>query len=408
MKRILLTTTSLILAAGVASAEITFSGTAGIALVDDNGASLAALSADQRAGRVTASRAAITADTNADVAATAAATANTDATGAVGPTVAVPAGNAAYIALGAAAKALVLADEAAAAAAVVTNAALAPAAALVTAYDADPAGTNTAAAATARASRVGMFFESYYDLDVSVSAESDNGITVALGFDMGAGNKIDYNDDDVLEAQGASIGDADVSVSYAGWTLAVDQDGIDNLFDDSQQEDMKVSGSVAGMSVAFTTDQENTTSSYSVSGTVAGVALTATGTDNDDNGGTASKIAASYAMGALTMSASVEDESLASGAEDDTTIGVKYAIDGLTFGYTSIKPGTAGSFGDEWDFSVAYATGALSTSFATDEASATTLILDYSLGGGASAFAAMHDKDGTDNDLTAMGLTFAF
>ena len=298
--------------------------------------------------------------------------------------------------------------EAAAAAAVVTNAALAPAAALVTAYDADPAGTNTAAAATARASRVGMFFESYYDLDVSVSAESDNGITVALGFDMGAGNKIDYNDDDVLEAQGASIGDADVSVSYAGWTLAVDQDGIDNLFDDSQQEDMKVSGSVAGMSVAFTTDQENTTSSYSVSGTVAGVALTATGTDNDDNGGTASKIAASYAMGALTMSASVEDESLASGAEDDTTIGVKYAIDGLTFGYTSIKPGTAGSFGDEWDFSVAYATGALSTSFATDEASATTLILDYSLGGGASAFAAMHDKDGTDNDLTAMGLTFAF
>ena len=408
MKRILLTTTSLILAAGVASAEITFSGTAGIALVDDNGASLAALSADQRAGRVTASRAAITADTNADVAATAAATANTDLTGAVGPTVAVPAGNVAYTNLDAAAKALVLADEAAAAAAVVTNAALAPAAQLIVDYDADPAGTNTAAAATARASRVGMFFESYYDLDVSVSAESDNGITVALGFDMGAGNKIDYNDDDVLEAQGASIGDADVAVSYAGWTLAVDQDGIDNLFDDSQQEDMKVSGSVAGMSVAFTTDQENTTSSYSVSGTVAGVALTATGTDNDDNGGTASKIAASYAMGALTMSASVEDESLASGAEDDTTIGVKYAIDGLTFGYTSIKPGTAGSFGDEWDFSVAYATGALSTSFATDEASATTLILDYSLGGGASAFAAMHDKDGTDNDLTAMGLTFAF
>jgi hypothetical protein len=29
---------------------------------------------------------------------------------------------------------------------------------------------------------------------------------------MGAGNKIDYNDDDVLEAQGNSIGDADVAV----------------------------------------------------------------------------------------------------------------------------------------------------------------------------------------------------
>ena len=26
--------------------------------------------------------------------------------------------------------------------------------------------------------------------------------------------------------------DADVAVSYAGWTLTVDQAGIDNLFDD--------------------------------------------------------------------------------------------------------------------------------------------------------------------------------
>ena len=419
MKRILLTTTSLILAAGVASAEITFSGTAGIALIDDNGASVAGTAtstslvaaAQAAAGASTAAAAAkvataaLNAQTDADTLLAAEATyaaiaaptaANTTTLATAGTTYATAQ------ALLTAAEQIEQTNDLAAGRAVVAAGTAATAA--NTLRDAG----STAANAAARATREGMFFESYYDLDVSVSAESDNGITVALGFDMGAGNKIDYNDDDVLEAQGASIGDADVSVSYAGWTLAVDQDGIDNLFDDSQQEDMKVSGSVAGMSVAFTTDQENTTSSYSVSGTVAGIALTATGTDNDDNGGTASKIAASYAMGALTMSASVEDESLASGAEDDTTIGVKYAIDGLTFGYTSIKPGTAGSFGDEWDFSVGYAAGALSTSFATDEASATTLILDYSLGGGASAFAAMHDKDGTDNDLTAMGLTFAF
>ena len=39
MKRILLTTTSLVLAAGVAQADITFSGSTGVALIDDNGAS---------------------------------------------------------------------------------------------------------------------------------------------------------------------------------------------------------------------------------------------------------------------------------------------------------------------------------------------------------------------------------
>ena len=303
MKRILLTTTSLVLAAGVAQADVSFSGTAGVALIDDNGKS--------------------------------------DAT------------------------------------------------------------------------RVDMFFESYYDFDVTASAESDNGVSVSVGFDMGAGNKIDYNDDDGLEAQGNTVGDADVAVSYNGWTLTVDQAGIDNLFDDTDgAQDVSIAGSIAGWSVAMTSDQEGSTSSYKVGGNIAGVALTLTGTDNDDNGGDASKIAASYAMGnGLTLKASVEDESLASGGEDESTLGFSYAMDAITVGYTSIKPGTVAgsdSYGDEWDFSVKYAAGAVAASFATDETDATTIILDYSLGGGASAFAAMHDKAGTDSDLTAIGLNFAF
>src|SRR6056300_669965 len=200
MKRILLTTTSLVLAAGVAQADVSFSGTAGVALVDDNGAS--------------------------------------DAT------------------------------------------------------------------------RVDMFFESYYDFDITASAESDNGVSVSVGFDMGAGNKIDYNDDDELEAQGNTVGDADVAVSYNGWTLTVDQAGIDNLFDDGDgAQDVSIAGSIAGWSVAMTSDQEGSTSSYKVGGNVAGVALTFTGTDVAAVGGNASKIAASYAMGnGLTLSASSQNE----------------------------------------------------------------------------------------------------
>jgi outer membrane protein OmpU len=303
MKRILLTTTSLVLAAGVAQADVSFSGTTGVALIDDNGAS--------------------------------------DAT------------------------------------------------------------------------RADMFFESYYDFDITASAESDNGVSVSVGFDMGAGNKIDYNDDDVLEAQGNSIGDANVTVGYAGWTLAVDQAGIDNLFDDTDgAQDVQLSGTIAGWSVALTSDQEGSTSSYKIGGNVGGVALTLTGTDNDDNGGDASKIAASYAMGnGLTLTASVEDESLASGGEDESKLGFSYAMDNITVGYTSIKPGTVAgsdSFGDEWDFSVKMTSGALVASFAIDEADATTVIADYALGGGASAFAAMHDKAGTASDLTTVGLNFAF
>ena len=301
MKRILLTTTSLVLAAGVAQADVSFSGTAGVALIDDNGASVA--------------------------------------------------------------------------------------------------------------TRDGMFFESYYDFDIAASAESDNGVSVSLGFDMGAGNKIDYNDDDVLEAQGNTVGDADVTVGYAGWTLAVDQNGIDNLFDDDfDSQDVSIAGSIAGWSVAMTSDQEGSTSSYKVSGNVAGVALTITGTDVKAAGGDASKVAASYNMGnGLTLSASVQDEDGV--AEDEGKIGFSYAMDSLTVGYTAIKPGGvagADAYGDEWDLSLKYSAGAMVASFAIDEADATTIIADYALGGGASAFAAMHDKAGTASDLTTIGLNFAF
>jgi hypothetical protein len=233
---------------------------------------------------------------------------------------------------------------------------------------------------------------------------------------MGAGNMIDYNDDDKLEAQGNNVGDADVTIGYNGWTLAVDNNGIADLYDgDIENADASLSGTVAGWAVAVTTDQDASKSSYSVSGAVAGVTLTATGSNDDSvhasGTGSASKLAASYAMGDLTLSASVANE--AGTAEDDSTLGLKYAMGDITVNYTTIKPGgTSGKYGDEWDFSAAYAAGAVSASFAIDEADATTIIVDYDLGGGASAFAAMHDKPASGgvegNDLTAIGLNFAF
>ena len=296
MKKVLLTTTALVMTAGVATAEVSFSGTAGIAFVDDNGAS--------------------------------------DAT------------------------------------------------------------------------RNGMFVESYYDLDVAVSGSTDNGVTMSAGFDMGAGNKIDYDDDDALELQGVDVGDADVAVSYAGWTLTVDQEGIDNLFDDTQaDDDLMVSGSMGGISVAVTNDLEESHNSYKLGVTLGGAAVTLTGTNDDDAGGDATGISVSYPMGDLTLAASVSDES--NDAEDDTEVSLSYAMDAMTVKYTSIKPGSTGSLGDEWDLKLSYSAGAMSASVNIDEADATTMIAEYDLGG-ATAFAAMHDKAGTASDLTTFGINFAF
>jgi len=302
MKKVLLTTTALVMTAGVAAADISFSGEAGIAFVDDNGAS-----------------------------------------------------------------------------------------------DAKPENGTTLGD--------GMNVISHYDLNVAISAEASNGLTMSAGFDMGSGEKVDYDDDDMIEIQGAAVGNADVAVSYGGWTLTVDQDGIDNLYDDDQADDLSIAGSIGGLSVAVTTGVEESTNSYKLGYSVGDVALTLTGTNNDDEGGDASGISVSYPMGALTLSASVSDES--DDGEDDTSIGLTYAMDAITVSYTSITPGSAGSMGDEWDAKISYSTGAMSASIAIDEADATTMIANYDLGG-ATAFAAMHDKPGTAGDLTAFGINFKF
>jgi outer membrane protein OmpU len=301
MKKVLLTTTALVMTAGVAAAEVSFSGEAGIAFVDDNGAS----------------------DT-----------------------------------------------------------------------------------ANGTANGTGMFVVSHYDLNVAVSATASNGMSMSAGFDMGSGEKIDYDDDDALEVQGVDVGDADVAVSYNGWTLTVDQEGIDNLFDDTQaDDDLMISGSMGGISVAVTSDLEESHNSYKLGMTLGAAAVTLTGTNDDDAGGDATGVSVSYPMGDLTLSASVSDES--NDAEDDTSVGLTYAMDAMTVSYTSIKPGSTGSLGDEWDLKLSYSAGVMSASIAVDEADATTMIAEYDLGG-ATAFAAMHDKDGTASDLTTFGINFAF
>jgi hypothetical protein len=373
MKKVLLTTTALVMTAGVAAAEVTFSGTAGVALVDDNGA--------QAAAAVTA--------TSQAAAATAAARAVIDADAAV----------LAYLATDGAADGDATDtanDEAATAAAQALVAANAAATA---------AGVNTARAA-ARAAGDGMRAVSYYDLDVAVSAEASSGVTMSASFDIGAGEKVDYDDDDMVEVQGTTVGDADVAVSYMGWTATVDEDGIDNLFDDDQQHDLSIAGSVAGLSIAIAAGLQEDTSSYSLGYTMGDVTLGLTGTNEDDAGGNASGISLGYKMGDLSLSASMVDES--DDGEDDASIGVSYAMDAITIGYTTIRPGSNANYGDEWDMSISYAAGAMSASFAVDEADATTVIANYDLGGGATAFAAMHDKAGENSDLTTVGLNFAF
>ena len=255
------------------------------------------------------------------------------------------------------------------------------------------------------------------DLNMAVSAASDNGITASATVDLGEGELIDYNDDFAIDAQSTACGAAQcvgsssapaITLGYAGFTVVADKEGVDNLFDDTQHEDISVAGSAGGISFAATFDMEDDASSYKASYAAGDLTVTLTGTNDDDNGGNASKIAASYVMGDLTLSASMEDESKADDSEDDNTFGVTYKMDAITVSYTMIDPGgSAKDMGDEWDAKISYAAGAMSASYAVDEADVTKLIMEYDLGGGATAFAS--NKEGTAAaDQTAFGINFAF
>jgi len=335
MKKVLLTTTALVMTAGVAAAEVSFSGTAQVALTDDNGK--AAI------GGTAGKTAAITAST-------------------------------------------------------------------------------------------GYVLTTGFDFDVKMSAATDNGITMSTSFDMGAGHLVDYDDDDAIEAQSDALGAPELTIGFSGYTVSAQQDGVDNLYDsDLTGDDLGISGTFSGVSFGFTTDMERESSSYKLGYTMGDLTLTVVGTNDDDGkfvpavaaiaadahnaavaaapaSGTgsdsATKMSLAYKMGDLTVTASTDDKG---DADSENKVGFKYAMDAITLSYTAIDPSTANKdMGDEWDAKIAYSAGAMSASYAIDEADATTLIAEYGLGGGATAFVAMHDKAGTASDMNTMGINFKF
>jgi len=258
-----------------------------------------------------------------------------------------------------------------------------------------------------------------FDFNVAVSAETDNGITMSSTFDMGAGSLVDYNDDDEIEAQAPlAAGDSPtVTLGYAGYTIKADANGIDNLWDaDATDQDISLAGSVAGFDFTVASDFDDDSASYKVGYTMGDITITATGTNKEGNYNTSSrtesaaKLAVSYKVSdTLTLDASTNDTGLSTVTDNDNTLGLTYKMDAITLTYTSIDPQEANKdWGDEWDAKIAYSAGALTASFATDEADATTMIAEYDLGGGATFFAASHDKAGTATDMTTMGINFTF
>ncbi len=292
-------------------------------------------------------------------------------------------------------------------------------------------------AAVAAVATSDMVAYSGYDMNVAMSAETDSGIVFGMGFDMGAGLIADQNDDRAMDAQGAEIATSALTATMNGYTLSIGSDKLDDTYDDSQNGDIGLSGTVgtisfnlvhdltdevvavAGSTTHDATADEETfvvvdavaatveTTSLSLGGALGnGLSFTFAATTGDDRGDAAAKGSVTY-TGVENLSLTLAHDNVGK-LEGISKVTAAYTMGSLTAtvsmaddknhaGNTN-KNGKAST-----NLSLAYAANGLAATFATDESSQWWVNTQYDLGGGAQAFATVDHTE-----FAVVGVNFAF
>jgi len=279
-----------------------------------------------------------------------------------------------------------------------------------------------------------------YDMNVDVSGAADNGMTFSAAFDMGAGSIADRDDDRVLDAQAAAIALSNVTIGSNGITYVIGQNKQDDLYDDTQNGDLSVSGTMGGLGFTLVTDFDSDTkavaasttwtaastagngtskyvdvaavaavyesTSFKLSGTAGALGWSLTSTNKNDRGNAASKVVASYAAGdALSFTLTHDTQGK---REAINTLAAKYTMDALTISLSAKDDknhvgNTNKSKKASQNMTIAYANGPWTASFNNDETSQWWSTTKYNLGGGADVFATVDH-----NEFAVLGMSFSF
>jgi len=449
MKKVLLATTALTLAAGVASAEITFSGKGEAGFYRNAPTAAVTAVTGYKAGMLNAANTAI-ADGSvetmvaADITTTGAASAVVTATEGQFEFVS---GNLVFTAATTAtastdAEKLAaendVQDAVAAVAAAATGTALALAQAqLEVATRIRDYVVGSAAAGKGATPNLSAY--SGYDFNVAVSGASDNGMTFAMGFDMGEGMIADQDDDRAMDAQGAAIATSAMTIGYAGYTIEIGDDKIDDVYDDTQNGDVSIAGALGDLTFKIVHDMDDdvkavaastsytaatattpasfavtaasaavyNTTSYSLGYKMGDVAFGMASTDHDDRGHAASSFSLSYTVSdSLSATYSVDNVGT---YKDIAKLAATAKISDMLSITASVKDdkdhalntNTGGK--QSQDVSIAYSAGSLGATIATDESSNWWVNAQYDLGGGAQAFTTFDHTE-----FLVAGVNFAF
>ena len=398
MKKVLLTTTALTLAAGVASAEITLSGKTEAGVIR-TGTTAAVAAVAPAAGAVTAAQ--ITAhDTAAAAGAAGAAalTATAVTSEATGDTMLTE-----------------LNDERAAEVAAFNDLAM-PTAAEVAAHAAALAsfdamiaaarGTTGVAAVPAGSAANSFTVYSGIDINMAASATGDNGFTYSIAADIGGGSIADVADKEI-DAQGETIAAPTMTIGAGAYTVTVGNDAIDDYYDgDLSDYDLGVSGTTSGVNygIAFNTEKGAASAWTATAGMdMGGISLDVNANEVD---GAENQVAiiAGYTMDTITLTLTNDNMGA---AKDIGTMKIAYADGPMTASYAikndkdhASNTNTGGK--QSWDITLGYTLGSATVSYSTNESSAWEADVAYDLGG-ANAFIA------TDSNETILaGVNFSF
>ena len=239
------------------------------------------------------------------------------------------------------------------------------------------------------------------NIKFTMSGVTDGGLEFGTSLDASAGG-VDYDPGDweFDAAETGAFGLGAIYVSMNGLKLSVDNNDIDNLYDDAlTHHDIRVDYVQGPLSFSVTHNADaqaagDANYSYSISYTQAGVTLSATGDENDDN----QVIEASYAMAPFTFGVKVDQE----GADETATT----VSAGYTEGVLSLTAESTTQEGADatWEFGIGYTVDALTLSgTAASDSDDNALTASYALGGGANVIGGVKG-----DESYYVGMNFSF
>jgi outer membrane protein OmpU len=224
-------------------------------------------------------------------------------------------------------------------------------------------------------------FETYSTakLSVTMSGETDGGLSFGASMSATAGQSYTFADDDGFAAEGGAFGQPEVFLSGAFGKISMKQNGYNFFVNDDDDDDADVKYEITSGGLTFGLVAKEGDWDYSAKVGYSQDALSVAAAYDTVNGGAMGSIG--YTMGAITATVVVKND-----VAGDNSVTIAYAADGLK---ASIKL----EDDSDWKVTAGYSANGVSFGVETNQSDKWKITAGYDLGGGASVEAGVNYTD---------------